>query len=211
MLARRYTDLLEWRSLPTISMSTLRTLSMRNYGLTSIPAEFANLTNLNVLDLTGNRLTGLSLNGLTSLRGLVLQNCELTALPTDIGRLTNMRLLNLGYNRLVDLPRTMSSMTRLAAVNLNGNPMRVLPAVVCQWTELLVLTTARTEIVDLPSDMIALRDLRTFVVPETINHNSPVLTRVRFRIMLNRCFDKTQPGDETVSMISMYGHAAVAA
>lgn len=207
-------SLSEWRLLPTINVSplcALRALSLRNYGLTSVPAEFTHLTNLVSLNLAGNRLTNLSLSGMTRLRGLILQGCELISLPEDIGQLTRLMLLDLGDNRLVDLPRSMSHMNQLAAVNLNGNPMRALPAVVCAWTSLIVLTAARTRVVDLPDEMVALRDLRTFIVPDTINRHSAVLTRVRFRIILNRCFDAMKPGDQTVQMVSMYGHAAVAA
>ena len=62
-------------------------------GLTALPTEIAQLTNLKQLRLSGNQLTALpaEIAQLTNLQTLWLSRNQLTALPPEIGQLTNLQ------------------------------------------------------------------------------------------------------------------------
>jgi hypothetical protein len=79
-----------------------QTLDLKGLGLTALPAELGQLTNLERLDVSDNRLTALpaEVGQLTNLRELNLWSNRLTALPAELGQLTNLRELNLWSNQL---------------------------------------------------------------------------------------------------------------
>jgi hypothetical protein len=83
-------------------LSNLETLDLSNNRLNELPAELGQLTNLETLDLAYNRLTALpaELGQLTNLKMLNLRSNDLTALPAELGRLTNLETLDPRANPL---------------------------------------------------------------------------------------------------------------
>ncbi|KAK2161291.1 hypothetical protein LSH36_119g08028 [Paralvinella palmiformis] len=109
-------------------LKELRTLSMRYCDIRQLTkAAFQELTNLEVLDLTGNPLH-LSLpfdafDTLERLRVLKLADCELTNLPRDVlAHVTNLEHLILKNNNITELqPKLFEELPKLKELDLEGN------------------------------------------------------------------------------------------
>lgn len=93
-----------------------------------IPAELANLTNLQYLRLDHNALTGgipVELGNLVSLRGLHLGSNNLTgSIPAELGGLSSLKNLSLGGNELSgSIPAALGSLAALRSLWLAGNEL----------------------------------------------------------------------------------------
>ena len=114
----------------TISGGHVTALALRDNQLIGpIPAELANLTYLQTLDLGQNQLTGpipAELGNLTYLQTLDLGFNKLTgSIPPELGNLTNLRVLGLYGNVLLGtIPSSLANLTLLSsntlALHYNG-------------------------------------------------------------------------------------------
>ena len=96
----------------------------------TLPAEIGNLTNLQYLGLSKNKLIGLpaAIGSLGFLQGLDLSSNQLSSLPTAIGSLANLSLLDLSNNLLSGLPTSIGSLGGLQDLYLPNNQLSSLPA-----------------------------------------------------------------------------------
>ena len=80
-------------------------LDLSNQGLTEIPVEIGQLTNLTRLHLTNNQIRGLPTEviQLTHLTELYLWKNEISLIPPELCQLTNLTQLNLDRNLNVDV------------------------------------------------------------------------------------------------------------
>ena len=80
----------------------VRSLSLRTGSLTTIPEALWRLTDLRLLLLGENPLSGLPdrFDALPHLTELYLHNSGLTALPDSLGSLPDLQILDLGHNAL---------------------------------------------------------------------------------------------------------------
>src|SRR5262245_45277762 len=78
------------------------TLSLADLGLTAIPAEIGQLTQLEALYLNNNSLTEMpeEILNLTHLRVLDISNNDFYAIPFEIYQLRNLESLTLYYNHV---------------------------------------------------------------------------------------------------------------
>ena len=67
---------------------------------------------------------------------LNLNSCQLDTLPAGINAFTALKVLDLGHNGMVDLPDSLTSLSHLECLNLQGNCFPILPQV-----EVLTLVT----------------------------------------------------------------------
>lgn len=81
-------------------------LDLSGIEMRDLPYTILQLTQLQSLNLSNNRLTKLlnSLDRLTQLQSLDLHNNRLTTLPHSLGRLTQLRSLDLRNNAFSDPP-----------------------------------------------------------------------------------------------------------
>jgi len=82
-------------------MTELQELDLSNNQLTgALPAEIRHLKNLRILDVSGNKMTGVpaEVGQLSELEELDLSDNELTGLPLELGNLSNLKLLDLRGN-----------------------------------------------------------------------------------------------------------------
>jgi GTPase SAR1 family protein len=102
---------------------------LSNKGISDLPIEISQLTNLQRLYLRGNRLTELpeTITQLTNLHELALASTQLTELPETIGQLTNLQEIYLRGNRLTELPETIGQLTNLREIYLSDNQLTELP------------------------------------------------------------------------------------
>ena len=94
----------------------------------TIPAELAQLSQMEVLDLYGNQLTGpipTELGQLHQLTELALHNNQLTGpIPAELGQLTQLELLHLAENQLTGpIPVELGQLTQLGGLSLDGNQL----------------------------------------------------------------------------------------
>ncbi len=104
-----------------------KSLYLDNNNLTTLPKSMTNLTNLERLWLSKNKLTTLKgISNLKNLSGLDLSNNELTLTSLEgIDKLTNLRFLSLYGNELTSLPDSIGNLKNLEMMDLRGNPITI--------------------------------------------------------------------------------------
>ena len=104
-------------------------LFLERFGLQELPPEIGNLTNLQYIDLSANKLSSLpsEIGNLTSLQGLSLWKNQLHTLPSEIGNLRELLYINLGGNCLFSLPPEIGTISSLQQIDLYDNQLKVLP------------------------------------------------------------------------------------
>ena len=104
-------------------------LDLSDLGLTALPSEIGQLTNLRALYISHNALTALppKIGLLTSLRGLYIGHNALTALPPEIGKLTQLTILYAMDNALISLPVEIGNLKNLCVLELGNNQLTNLP------------------------------------------------------------------------------------
>ena len=104
-------------------MSALTELVIWDNNLTTLPDEFASLTNLKYIDIKGN-FTEIPevIGSLTQLESLDLSGAAIVSIPEWITQLTQLTDLSLMYNQIAGpLPEWIGTMTSLKSLNLYGN------------------------------------------------------------------------------------------
>jgi Leucine-rich repeat (LRR) protein len=101
-----------------------KVLDLSNKGLTSIPIDVFNQTNLEELNVSHNNLTGAIQSQIGQLKNLKIFNAsynKMTGVPAEIGQLQNLESLDLSYNQLTGLPNELGNLQKLKILNLTGN------------------------------------------------------------------------------------------
>ena len=102
-------------------------LNMSNNNLQNLCGVRPYLKNLEVLDLSFNKINKLCpevLSDLGNLLELNLTRNQLTSLPPEIKLLNNLRSLNFSNNLLEELPKSIQKMTNLQILDISGNRLR---------------------------------------------------------------------------------------
>lgn len=99
-------------------------LDLSGRGLTETPGYVFGETNVEVLNLSRNNLTGslqAEVRNLQNLRELNLANNQFTGVPAEIGQLKYLEVLDLSNNRITGLPLELGNLSNLKVLNLKGN------------------------------------------------------------------------------------------
>ncbi|MCU0678840.1 MAG: leucine-rich repeat domain-containing protein [Planctomycetes bacterium] len=99
-------------------------LDLSGQGLDKIPEYVFRQTDLQELDLSGNKLTGAlpgEIRFLQNLRILRASNNLMTGVPAEIGQLQDLEVLDLSGNQLTGLPYELGNLKNLKTFNLSGN------------------------------------------------------------------------------------------
>ncbi|XP_002964530.2 plant intracellular Ras-group-related LRR protein 4 [Selaginella moellendorffii] len=123
--------------------------------------SISQLSNLRVLELSGNRIVKLpdSIGELSQLTVLDLQSNQLTALPDTIGRLTSLKQLNIEKNGIEELPWTIGNCESLEELRADFNQLKALPEAVGYLGNLRILSVHLNCLKSLPSTMAYLTSL----------------------------------------------------
>jgi internalin A len=131
--------------------------------LPGLPKSLGQLTHLQSLNLSGNKLTTLPewLTQLTQLRSLNISGNQLVTVPDWLTQLPHLQSLNLSGNKLTTLPEWLAQLTRLQALDLASNQLTVLPEWLGRFTDLQSLDVQSNQLESLPSSLQVLTQLRS--------------------------------------------------
>ncbi|MFE7046453.1 leucine-rich repeat domain-containing protein [Streptomyces atratus] len=185
-------------------------VDLTNQGITAIPKQVFNLSNLRRLALDGLSVSD-RIGELTSLEELDLSETRLEELPATIGRLTQLRILRLYSPRLRSLPKQLGDLVNLQTLQLpylstplpdsverlrlltdldlsylNYDRPAELPPVVNRLSALRRLSLANARLTGIPDDILALTsleelDLTCSVIPRL--DRLPDLAQLPLRIL----------------------------
>ncbi|MEH2177764.1 leucine-rich repeat domain-containing protein [Nostoc sp.] len=144
-------------------LTNLQTLDISDNELSSLPAEIVQLTNLQTLHVYNNQLGSLPLEivQLTNLQTLGLRYNQLSSLPPEIVQFTNLQTLDLRYNQLSSLPAEIVQLTNLQSLHLRNNQLSSLPPKIVQLTNLQSLGLGSNQLSSLPPEIVQLTNLQT--------------------------------------------------
>lgn len=141
----------------------LHVLRLKYNCLQRLPPVLAELPQLAVLELPGNRLEvldGTVLAQLTALRDLDLSSCGLQALPEEIAALPDLESLRLGNNSLEALPPQIGGCRALARLDVSSNRLLALPPELVQLARLQRVDAKNNFITRVPPCLGHLRGLK---------------------------------------------------
>jgi small GTP-binding protein len=138
-------------------------LDLSRMGITALPPEIFQVTDLTLLDLSNNQLTALppEIFRLTNLEALDLRNNQLTSLPPEIFQLSGLTQLDFSGNRLTALPQELFRLKNLTELYLWANQLTVLPSEICQLAGLEALDLSGNHITKLPYKLFQLTKLQS--------------------------------------------------
>lgn len=139
-------------------LTDMSLLILGNNQLRTLPPEIGRLTGLTLLALSANQLTSLppEIGQLKALQQLSLHDNQLTTLPPEIGQLKVLTALNLGANQLTALPPEIGGLTALTSLRLYNNHLTTLPDSISQLKALTALNLSRNEFTTLPPSICQL-------------------------------------------------------
>jgi len=107
----------------------IKHINLDGWGLTSLPQEVFELTNLKSLSLEFNELTEIpdEISNLVSLRHLHLDYNSLKTLPESIGRLSSLKSLSIIHNDISYLPESLKDLKSLKYIYVRGTNINQTP------------------------------------------------------------------------------------
>lgn len=99
-------------------------IDLSGKGLTNVPMDIFDRTDAVELNLSNNALTGAipaEVRNLSNLEKLDLSDNKLGGVPAEVGQLSKLVELDLSNNLLTGLPLEIGNLKNLATLNLSGN------------------------------------------------------------------------------------------
>ncbi len=153
----------------------LRSLDLGNLGITEVPPEVFELTQLTVLKLgeeynDDDKITETVVNkisiipkeigNLINLEKLILNANAISALPPEIGNLNKLEVLALKDNHLTSLPDEFTNLTNLKRLHLNRNELREFPPFLLSLKKLELLSIVENKITHFPTELLNHKHLK---------------------------------------------------
>ncbi|MBN2006926.1 MAG: leucine-rich repeat domain-containing protein [Anaerolineae bacterium] len=144
-------------------LTNLRSLDLSLNQISTLPPEIGYLTNLQYLNLSGDPLLAIPstppIGQRTSSHYIRLRFNRLTSLPSEIGKLVKLQDLKLDHNELTELPPEIGQLISLQHLNLSDNRLTTLPPEIGQLTNLKYLNLSSNQFATLPLELKQLTSL----------------------------------------------------
>lgn len=136
-------------------LTDLVELHLNQNSLSSLPLSISLLSNLKVLNASGNPLltiTGSDIGKLSQLETLDLASCDLESLDgSEIGTLKHLRILNVSGNRLKSLPKEVGDLKKLQVLEAHKNQLDQIGDEICDLDHLELIMLQKNHLQSLPS------------------------------------------------------------
>jgi Leucine-rich repeat (LRR) protein len=113
-----------WTSLPAeiAELSKLESVNLLGNNIDSFPPVLAQMKNVFVLSLCSNKMKyiGPEIGEMTNLRVLIINMNHLHSLPKEIGNLKNLMYLDIGENPIDSLPEEIKNLTKLQELHIDN-------------------------------------------------------------------------------------------
>ncbi|XP_019621333.1 PREDICTED: leucine-rich repeat and IQ domain-containing protein 4-like [Branchiostoma belcheri] len=192
-------------------ITDLEILVVSNNKLTSIPVAIGRLRKLERLGATGNKLTSLpqAIGSLQKLTHLYINDNELTEVPPGVCSLSNLELLSASNNKLSTLPPGVEKLQKLRELGIGGNKLTEVPPGVCSLSNLEVLAAQNNKLSTLPPGVEKLQKLRELHINDNqLTEVPPVVCSLSNLEVLNVCNTKLStlpPGVEKLQKLRELG------
>lgn len=157
-------------------------------GLPVLTADFAHISALKMTNAQSSVIPSHFLRMFTQLRSLSLRSMQLRTLPAELSTMTHLLELDLQDNRIIldaQSQATLSGLTRLESLNLNGSPL-ALPVQVGRMTGLKHLYLRYTGATGWPQGIESLTQLETVDLRDNQIRTLPAGLLTQERARLNR-------------------------
>jgi len=160
-----------------IELKVLKVYSESNESicLNTLPTTIGNLRNLQILDLSHNKLKSLPdyVGNLKNLQTLDLSSNELKTLPDTIGKLKYLLILDVSNNMLTTLPNSIGNIKNLEELYISRNhAFSKLPNSIGNLINLLALELNCTNILELPETMENLTNIENLALSKSVIERS---------------------------------------
>lgn len=198
---------------PLLQLKDLRILILTDGSLEQLPANWAGLKQLEVLDLTNNaslKKIPMSIGQLKNLEELYLAQTGFDVFPSETNMLRHLKTLDLGRTPLKMLPNSpaweqtlqklglagmgrlnwerafpvMFRLKNLKELNLSGNNLPPLPGGFGTMQSLSTLDLSANELKQLPPDFANLKNLKHLILTD---NSFDEATKVKIRQLLPNC------------------------
>ncbi len=144
----------------------LRTLSLVNNRLKTIPPEVGLISSLTKLNLSENQITELpaELSNLKNLEELDISYNGMKQLPEVITQMRNIKFLTLNHNQLVNLPNDFGNLNELCQLSLNNNLLETIPASVGNFKKLHYFNLSFNRLTHLPDEFFDQENLSRLIL-----------------------------------------------
>lgn len=147
----------EWKAVPPSirQMTRLQSLDLSDNRLTDLPDWLGELEHLQTLILSGNvgLPTDLIISLIPQLHTLEVRAIGWKQLPTSIYRLASLKSLDISENEIEKLALKWGQWPQLKHLNCSGNALKKLPKTIGQLSQLRALDLAYNQLTQLPDSL----------------------------------------------------------
>ncbi|XP_047462018.1 leucine-rich repeat-containing protein 69 [Mugil cephalus] len=143
-------------------LTNLSVLLLNNNSISGLPAELLSLQRLAELNLGNNALKEVPavLGHLESLKKLYLFSNQITVVPPDvIGGLSNLVVLNLNHNQIQILPPEIKNLSKLQHLSVMDNKLEEVPVELGHLTRLSEINLTSNKLSWLPHQLCQCKEL----------------------------------------------------
>ncbi|XP_035665262.1 leucine-rich repeat and IQ domain-containing protein 4-like [Branchiostoma floridae] len=142
------------------------TLDLSNQGMTSIPEEVFDITDLEYLDVSNNKLTSIpeALGRLQKLFVLVAGGNKLTSIPEEVFDITGLGVLDVSKNKVTSIPEAIGRLQKLLLLDADDNTLTSLPQAIGSLQKLRELYIYGNQLTEVPSGVCSLPNLEKLSV-----------------------------------------------
>jgi len=146
-------------------LTELRQLFLSYNSIAFLNYNISNLTNLEHLYLSFNEIISLppTIGNLSNLITLDVESNNLTEIPSEIVNLNNLETLNIGLNSLSELPN-LTTLDNLVTLYANHNLLESLPSSITSLSSLSILNLDSNQLTELPGGLCSMPSLSSLSI-----------------------------------------------